>query len=132
MVGYIRDGRMMMGSRKEKIASVPVGVPEFKVKWEGHPIPHPVTYTRMSDVALFAEISGPDNIMNDGVNAVRECAVAALGTAAVAAIIADPAAAVPAFKAAFIACMAGKIGGEANQLDVGLSTEQEPGVWHKV
>lgn len=121
-----------MASRREKIASVPGGVPEFKVEWKGHPIPKPVTYTRQSDVALFAEISGPDNVMNDGVNAIRECAVAALGTAAVAAIIADPAAAVPAFKAAFIACMAGKIGDEAKQLDVGLSTQQESGDWHEV
>ena len=80
-----------MASRKEKIASIPVGVPEFKVKLEGHPIPHPVTYTRQSDIALSAEISGPDNVMNDGVNALRDCAVAALGAAAVAAIIADPA-----------------------------------------
>jgi hypothetical protein len=118
--------------RKQELGSLPFGVPEFKVKWEGHPIPHPVTYTRQSKVTASAELCGPDNIVNDSWDAVRTCAVSAAGVAAVAAIIADPPAALPAFKAAFIACLAGKVGDEANQVDVALSTEQESGEWHKV
>lgn len=118
--------------KKQELGSLPFGVPEFKVEWEGHPIPHPVTYTRQSKVTAYAEFCGPDNIINNSWNDIRTCAISAAGVAAVAAIIANPPAALPAFKAAFIACLVGKIGDEAKHLNVALSTQQESGDWHKV
>jgi hypothetical protein len=118
--------------KKAELGSLPFGVPEFKVEWEGHPIPHPVAWTRESKVTAYAEFCGLDNVINDSWNDIRMCAISAAGVAAVAAIIGDPPAALPAFKAAFLACVVVKIGDTAKQLGVGLSTQQSSGDWHKV
>jgi hypothetical protein len=115
--------------KKLELGSLPFGVPEFKTVWHGldsH------IETRQSKVTAYAEFCGPDNIVNGSWDAIRTCAVSAAGVAAVAAIISDAAAALPAFKAAFIACLAPKIGDAANQLSVSLSTEQSSGDWHRV
>jgi hypothetical protein len=63
---------------------------------------------------------------------VTSCAVSAAAAATFVAIIASPAAALPAFKAAFLACIVPKIGERAKEISVALSTQQEHGDWHKV
>lgn len=108
------------------------GVPEFKVEWEGSPIPLPVLYTRKSRIVAYAEICAPDDLVNQVWNDIVQCAAGAAATS-VAAIIASPVAALPAFKAAFIACMGTKIGARADDINVALSTQQESDpVWHRV
>ena len=115
--------------RKVELGTLPFGVPEFKVEWEGI---KPITYTRTSQVTAYAEFKGPDNIVNDSWNDIRSCALSSLGVATVAGIVGDPAAALPAFKAAFVACITAKIGAKANEIHVALTTEQTSGDWTKV
>jgi hypothetical protein len=42
--------------KKQELGKLPFGVPETKIEWEGHPIPHPVTYTRQSQVVVYCRI----------------------------------------------------------------------------
>ena len=115
--------------KKLELGSLPFGVPEFKVEWKGL---RPVMDTRQSKVTAFAEFCGPANVLNNSWKDIRTCAVSAAAVAALAAIIANPPAALPAFKAAFITCLTGKIGATAKQLKIALSTKQSSGAWHKV
>ncbi|MCX5946880.1 MAG: hypothetical protein NTY67_01375 [Cyanobacteria bacterium] len=114
--------------RKQEVVSSPFGVPEFKAEWERSPIPHPVAYTRQTKIVAYAEFCGPEEIINVSWGDIRDYAIRAGGVAAVAAIIANPPAALPAFKAAFAAC----VGEKAFQIQVALSTEQKSGDWHEV
>jgi hypothetical protein len=117
---------------KTDIGSVS-GIPEFKVEWEGHPIPHPILYTKTSRLVVYAEICGPDDLLNDAWNDIVQCAAVAGAAAGITAIVGSPAAALPAFKAAFITCMDAKIGIRVSEINVALSTEQQAsGGWHRV
>ena len=118
--------------RKVKLGQLPFGVPEFKVEFEGHPIPHPVTYTRQSRLSVYAEFCGPDNIINGVWNDIETCALVAAGAAALSSLAESPVGALPTFKAAFLACLIAKVGDQAKQISVALSTSQESGDWHKV
>lgn len=118
--------------RQTKLGQLPFGVPEFKVEWEGHPIPHPVTYTRQSRLSIYAEFCGPDNIINGVWNDIETCALAAAGAAALSSIAESPVGALPTFKAAFMGCIIAKVGNQANEISVALSSKQESGDWHKV
>ena len=48
-------------------------VAEFKVEWEGHPIPHLITYTRTSSVVAYAELCGPDVTMDSAWHDIATC-----------------------------------------------------------
>lgn len=116
-------------TRKVEIGHID-GVPEVKVEWEGGWIKHPVLYHRDSKVIAYAEFSAPG--INEIWGDITTCAAGAAAAAGIAAILASPAAALPAFKAAFLACLVPKIGERANQISVALSTKQEHGEWHRV
>jgi len=118
--------------RKQELGRVPFGVPEFKVEWHGRPIPHPVTFTRTSHIIAYAEFCGPDNIINAFWGDIVTCSFAALGAVAVSQIVESPVGALPTFKAAFMGCILAKVGEQANQIEVSLSTEQQSGDWHEV
>ncbi len=118
--------------RKIEIGSIPVELPEFRVEWEGRPIPTPKTYMRRSKMTALAEFCAPDNVLNESWDDIRTCAISAGGVAGVAAIISGPPGALPSFKAAFIACVTAKIGERSKELEVALSAEQQHGDWHRV
>ena len=114
--------------KRHELCSSPVGVPEVKVEWEGRPIKHPVTYTRTSNATVYAEFCGPEEIINDSWGDIRECAIGAAVTAGIAAYVATPDVALPAFKAAFAKCL----GEKAEKIQIKLGAEQTAGPWHKV
>lgn len=116
-------------TRKVEIGHIN-GVPEVKVEWEGGFIKYPVLYHRDSKLTAYAEFAAPD--LNSIWGDVTSCAANAAVAATLVAIIASPAAALPAFKAAFLACLIPKIGERAKELSVALSTQQEHGEWHRV
>lgn len=107
-------------------------IPETMVKWEGSPIPIPYMYFRTSSMVAYAEFCAPDDLLNNAWNDVVSCAIAAGGAAGIAAIVAGPAAALPAFELAFKTCVVAKLGGRANEIQVSLSTQQQPNEdWHR-
>lgn len=116
-------------NRKVEVGHID-GVPETKIEWEGDFIKYPVLYTRTSKLTAYAEFAAPglDEIWGD----ITSCATGAAAAATLVAIIASPAAALPAFKAAFLACLEAKIGDRAKDVSVALSTQQESGDWHRV
>lgn len=77
----------------------------------------------------YATICGPEDIINGLINDVINCVGAGVAAAGISAIFAGPAAALPAFEAAFKACLTAKIGDRVNELSVSLSTEEETGDW---
>lgn len=114
--------------KKVLLGSLPFGVPEIKIEWQGTPIPRPVTYTRQSKVTAYAELCGPEDVLNSFWEQLRSCAIGAATAAGLSTIIAGPQIALPAFQASFVACVDDK----AKSVQVGLSTEQEVGGWVRV
>lgn len=90
----------------------------------------PCVKTRTSEVALYASVCLPQSAGDRAVDMVKSCALTSIGGAALAAI-ANPAAALPAFKTAFIACLTAKGADFAKQVSVGLHTKKKPGPWHR-
>ncbi len=88
-------------------------VPCTKVDWVDSSIPGvrvPVVRTAEQRLYAYAEIE-TDKMRDDLLQAVKDCALAAVGAAGgVGAISANPGAAAAAFKAAFIACFSAKAG----------------------
>lgn len=116
-------------TRKVEIGHIN-GVPEVKIEWEGGLIKYPVLYQRTSKLTAYAEFAAPG--LNEIWGDITTCATGAAVAATLVAIIASPAAALPAFKSAFMACLVPKIGERAKEVSVALSTHQEPGEWHRV
>jgi len=107
-------------------------IPETMVKWEGSPIPIPYMYFRTSSMVAYAEFCAPDDLLNSAWNDIVSCAMAAGAAAGIAAIVAGPAAALAAFEVAFKPCVIAKLGGRANEVQVSLSTSQQPNEdWHR-
>jgi len=73
-----------------------------------------------------AEICGLDDILDDAWGDLVECAKNVAISATIAAIVASPAAAMPAFQAAFIPCATAKLGSRFSEIRVGLHVEQRP------
>lgn len=87
--------------------------PCTKVEWTPTGIPGVSTPTLKSAeqrLTAYAAIDS-DNMREEALEAVKECALAALGAAGgIGAVTSNPAAAAAAFKAAFIACFSAKFG----------------------
>lgn len=87
--------------------------PCSKVVWVGSDIPGvkvPVLKTARQRLVAYGVIDS-QNMRDEAVQAVKDCALAAVGAAGgIGAITANPGAAAAAFKAAFIACFMGKFG----------------------
>lgn len=84
---------------------------------------------RDARITAYATICGPQDIIGDLINDVKDCAMAGAVAAGLAAIIAGPAAALPAFQAAFEPCLVQKIGSRINEISVSLGTSHETGNW---
>lgn len=80
-------------------------------------------------ITAYATICGPEDIINGLLNDVISCIGVGVAAAGLSAIFAGPAAALPAFEAAFKGCLATKIDSRVNEITVSLSTEEETGDW---
>jgi hypothetical protein len=117
--------------KQHKIGSTN-GPRQTKVEWRNEPpfgIPSPTLYCRDSVYAAYAELCGPDDIIDTMWSDVQTCAGVAASAATLAAIFASPAAALPAFETAFKACLAAKVAGRVDEIQVHLSTADETGDW---
>jgi hypothetical protein len=120
---------------KVKIASLK-GVPEFKsdmcmTKVGFIKTKLPCVLTRTSNKVIYASLCYPKVHEKELADAARDCAIGAAGAATVTSFIATPAAALPAFKAAFMACLKVKAGTLASKVKVGLHSESEHGSWKR-
>lgn len=107
-------------------------VPETMVKWEGSPIPTPYAYFRTTSMVAYAELCTPNNLGDTAWTEIVNCARNAGIAAGIATIVAGPQAALPAFKSTFKGCVLGKLGEAAEQVQVSLSTLQQPNEdWHR-
>ena len=61
-------------------------------------------------MSVDVEICGPDDILNHAWNDIVDCAKHAAMSATIAAIVASPSAAMPAFEANFVQCATAKFG----------------------
>jgi len=95
----------------------------------------PVFYRRTSKVTLYGDISLPSDVNSRVESALRGCAIGAVG-AAIASMIASPAASLPAFKTTLVGCLTTAAGDLADKLiseiDLGLYTKQvHHGPWKR-
>lgn len=80
-------------------------------------------------ITAYATICGPEDIINGLLNDVIACIGVGVAAAGLSAIFAGPAAAAPAFEAAFKGCLSTKIDERVKEISVSLSTEEETGDW---
>ena len=107
-------------------------IPEVEIKWEGKPIPKPIEYHRTASMVAFAEVCGPDDILNNAWHDIVTCALAAAGAAGVATIVAGPSGAYAVFEASFFPCLEIKLKDRAKEVQLALSTQQKPNDdWHQ-
>jgi hypothetical protein len=108
------------------------GPRQSKVVWTNDGFlgtPSPTLYCRDSVYAAYAELCGPDDILDALWGDVQNCAGVAAGAATLAAIFASPAAATAAFEAAFKGCLAAKVASRVDEIQVHLGTSDETGDW---
>ncbi len=105
------------------------GPRQTKVEWRNTPLPSPTLYCRDSVYAAYAELCGPDDILDALWGDVQNCAGVGVAAAGLAAIFASPAAATAAFEAAFKGCLAAKIAARVNEIQVHLGVDDETGDW---
>ena len=108
-----------------------IGLPrqsKTEIDWDCFP---PCITLRCRDAWLsaYATICGPDDIVNTLLNDVIKCVGVGVTAAGLSAIFAGPAAALPAFEAAFKGCLATVIGDRVKEISVSLSTEEGTGDW---
>jgi hypothetical protein len=72
-------------------------IPEVLVQGEGSPLPLSSRDFRTASMVANAEFCAPDALLNQAWNDIMHCAIAAEGAAPIAAMVASPAAALPAF-----------------------------------
>jgi RNA polymerase sigma factor (sigma-70 family) len=105
--------------------------PEWKVEWQCSTSPTPILSLRKLAIVAYAEICGPEDIVNNHWPRIAHAAVTAGVAAGIATIIATPTAALPIFRAEFkkhLQCKAGSDFGD--EVHVALSASQEPnGPW---
>ena len=98
-------------------------IPEFRTKWQGI---KSRLQTRRSAISVDVEICGPEDVLNDAWDDLVACAKAAAISATIAAIVASPPVALPAFEAIFIPCATAKLGDRFSEIGVGLHVAQRP------
>ena len=105
--------------------------PEWKVEWNWATIPTPILYIRKLSVVAFAELCGPEEVLNSHWPKIANAAVTAGVAAGIATIIATPTAALPVFRCEFRKHLQGKGGNQlADEIHVALSAHQEAnGPW---
>ena len=108
------------------------GIRQTKVEWRNDGpfgIPIPTLYCRDTIYTAYAELCGPDDIIDTLQEDVKNCINVALGAAALTSIFASPGAATPAFEAAFKGCLTAKIGERVNEIGVHLTVKDTTGDW---
>jgi hypothetical protein len=108
-------------------------IPEVMIKWEGFPTPAPISYFRTSSMVTYAEVCGPDDLLNNSWHDIVNCALTA-ATATLATIPTTDGSpdALATFQAAFTPCATAKMGARAGEIQVALSTQQKPNEdWHR-
>ncbi len=105
------------------------GLPEVRVMMEYRDsVPVPIIKTRSTTIKAFVSINQRDNVSEEVLSAVGECAMWAGAGAAIAGIIPGGLAALPVFVEAFGACAAAK-GLNLVAEQVQLRTETTYGDW---
>jgi hypothetical protein len=108
------------------------GPRESKVEWTNDGpfgTPSPTLRCRDSLYVAYAELCGPDDILDALWGDVQNCAGVAAGAATLATIFASPGAATAAFETAFKGCLATKIADRVNEIQVHLGVSNETGDW---
>lgn len=77
----------------------------------------------------YATICGPEEIINQLINDIINCVEVGVAAAGLSAIFAGPAAALPAFEAAFKGCLASKVDQRIDEISVSLTVEEETSNW---
>ncbi len=105
--------------------------PEWKVEWHGDDRPEAALFIRKLSMVAYAEICGPEEIVNDYWAQITTAAIAAGVAAGIATIIATPTAALPVFRAEFAKQLGAKSPrGVTDNVRVALSAQQRPnGPW---
>lgn len=106
--------------------------PEWKVEWEGTPIPEPVLYRRTLSMVAYAELLAPEDLANRHWHDLVQSAITSGVAAGIATIVVTPTAALPAFEEAIARQLRTKIGERTSEITVALSARQEAnGPWLK-
>jgi|CXWL01.1.fsa_nt_gi hypothetical protein len=120
----------------EEIGRV-AGTPDVKTEMGyvngpfGSRIPFPRVYTRDVTHIFTVTISVPDN--GNFTSVIKESVAAGLVAGTVAAFLANPATAIPAFKTAFWATLVANVGTKINEFDwIGINDREERGDWKPV
>jgi RNA polymerase sigma factor (sigma-70 family) len=105
--------------------------PEWKVEWSGATLPEPILHVRKLSMVAYAEICGPEEIINAYWPQITNAAIAAGVAAGIATIIVTPTAALSVFRSEFSKQLGGKMRKEVTEsIRVALSAQQEPnGPW---
>lgn len=117
--------------KQHKIGSMN-GPRQQKVVWTNDGFlgtPSPTLYCRDTVYAAYAELCGPDDILDTLWGDVQNCAGFAAGATTLAAIFSSPVAATAVFEASFKTCLAAKIEGRVDEIQVHLGTSDETGDW---
>ncbi len=108
------------------------GIRQTKLVWTNDGFlgtPSPTLYCRDTRYTAYAELCGPDDILNTLWSDVQSCVQTALVASALTSIFASPAAATPAFEATFKGCLIAKIGDRINEIGVHLTVKDTTGDW---
>jgi hypothetical protein len=108
------------------------GPRESKVEWTNDGFlgtPSPTFRCRDSLYVAYAELCGPDDILDAMWDDVKNCAGVGVTAATLAAIFASPGSATAAFEAAFKTCLATKVDARTNEIQVHLGVANETGDW---
>jgi len=117
--------------KKERLGSMN-GPREQKLEWTNDGpfgTPSPTLRCRDSLYVAYAELCGPDDIINTLWGDVQQCVQTGLAAAGLATIFSSPAGATTAFETAFKGCLAAKVAGRVDEIQVHLSVANETGDW---
>lgn len=123
--GQVSTSNKEVVCQRHKLGWATIGR-ESKVEWNGL---SPTLRCRDRNATAYCLVCGESDVVNKFVNDIISCLGAGLAAAGIAAIIISPAAATPAFAAAFKACLVTKIGDIANSLTVNLEVTTETTDW---
>jgi len=97
---------------------------EMKLEWPG-----PTLRCRDRNGHAWAVVCGPEDLLNQALDDIRDCLLDGLRAAAITAIVLTPAASIPIFKAAVIACLLKKLGERAKECSLEIEITSETTDW---
>jgi hypothetical protein len=109
------------------------GIPDMKTETDyiekfGVRIPYPRIYKRRVVHIVSVTVKVPDD--GDFGGAIRGAIAAGLSAGGVAALVASPGSAIPAFKAAFWVALTGAVGAKISEFEwIGISERTSRGEW---